>query len=247
MSRIKIHIYQFLHRHKFSENRSPLHKKFQSVDRKLILKLSACLSLCLLCLLYSIKVIHADPYESKAAMQKDIASQIIRFHVIANSDSAEDQALKLKVKSALTEALRPKLSSLTDVNEARRVIEENLAALEALSEDIIQENGYQYTVTASLETGYFPIKIYGDLTLPPGQYEALRVEIGEAKGQNWWCIMFPPLCFVDATYSVVPKESKEQLKHVLTEDEYEAVFSSKKADVRVKFKLFELIKDYLSN
>lgn len=247
MSRIKNHIYQLFHPKKALEVFIPLHKKFQLIDKCIILKAIACLSFCLLCILYSFKVIHADSYKSEAVMQEDIASQIIRFHVIANSDSTEDQALKLKIKSALTDALRPKLSKLSNVTEARRVIEENLTALVSLSEEIIKENGYPYTVTASLENGYFPIKVYGDLTLPPGQYEALRVEIGEAKGQNWWCIMFPPLCFVDATYSVVPKESKEQLKNVLTEDEYDAVFSSEKATIRVKFKLFEIIKDYLSN
>lgn len=184
---------------------------------------------------------------SQANMQKDIASEIIRFHVIANSDQEEDQALKLKVKTALTDALRPTLNNVTSVEEARNILTENLSNMEELANQVIKENGFSYTATISLERGYFPLKVYGDLSLPPGEYEAIRVEIGEAIGQNWWCIMFPPLCFVDATYSIVPETSKEQLKHVLTEEEYDAVFSEKKVDVKVKFKILSVIKNLFSD
>ncbi len=184
---------------------------------------------------------------SKTDLQKDIASEIIRFHVIANSDLEEDQALKLKVKTALTDALRPALDKADSVEEARDILIENLPEMEDLANQVMKDNGFNYTAKASIERGYFPLKVYGDLSLPPGEYEAVRVELGSAKGQNWWCIMFPPLCFVDATYSVVPEDSKEQLKHVLTEEEYDAVFANKKVNVKVKFKLISLLKDLLSD
>ncbi len=184
---------------------------------------------------------------SKTDLQKDIASEIIRFHVIANSDLEEDQALKLKVKTALTDALRPALDKADSVEEARDILIENLPKMEDLANQVMKDNGFNYTAKASIERGYFPLKVYGDLSLPPGEYEAVRVELGSAKGQNWWCIMFPPLCFVDATYSVVPEDSKEQLKHVLTEEEYDAVFANKKVNVKVKFKLISLLKDLLSD
>lgn len=180
-------------------------------------------------------------------IQNDIAAEIIRFHVIANSDSEEDQALKLKVKTALTDALRPALEKAANVEEAREILGENLGYMEELANDVIADNGLTYKASASMERGYFPLKIYGDLSLPPGEYEAVRVEIGSAKGQNWWCIMFPPLCFVDATYSVVPDSSKEQLKHVLTEEEYDAVFTGRKTDVKVKFKLISILKDLFAD
>lgn len=195
---------------------------------------------------FLIEAFHVDAV-SQTDMQQSIASEIIRFHVIANSDSESDQALKLKVKTALTNALYPILNKAKSVEEARELLENNLVHMENLAIQVIKDNGFTYTANASLEIGYFPLKVYGDLSLPPGEYEAIRVELGAAKGQNWWCIMFPPLCFVDATYSVVPKESKEQLKYVLTEEEYNAVFAEKNAEVKVKFKLLSLLKDLLND
>jgi stage II sporulation protein R len=184
---------------------------------------------------------------SQTDMQEDIASEIIRFHVIANSDIEEDQALKLKVKTALIDALAPTLNQVNSVDEARDILNANLPQMEDLANQVIKDNGFSYTANASMEQGYFPLKVYGDLSLPPGKYEAVRIEIGSAKGQNWWCIMFPPLCFVDATYSVVPEDSKEQLKQVLTEEEYDAVFAEGKPDIKVKFKLISILKSLFSD
>ena len=117
--------------------------------------------------------------------------------------------------------------------------------------EIIKENGFTYTASASIEKGYFPLKVYGDLTLPPGEYEAVRIELGSASGRNWWCIMFPPLCFVDATYNVIPENSKEELKYVLTEEEYDSIFSNKndkeKVKVKVSFKLFSFLDKWIDN
>ncbi|QHQ63652.1 hypothetical protein Ana3638_06095 [Anaerocolumna sedimenticola] len=91
------------------------------------------------------------------------------------------------------------------------------------------------------------MKSIWDLSLPPGEYEAVRVELGSAAGQNWWCIMFPPLCFVDSTYSVVPKSSKDELKYLLTDEEYNAVFSKNDMKIKVKFKIISMIKDALKD
>lgn len=186
---------------------------------------------CLL-LLYSIQ-----SRNTTMEIQEGIASEIIRFHVIANSDSSEDQELKLKVKNALTNALRPILQNAKSIEEARFLLMDNLDDLEALSNKVIKENGYTYTASASLERGFFPLKVYGDLSLPPGEYEALRIELGQAVGKNWWCIMYPPLCFVDATYSVVPEPSKNKLKYILSEEEYNSIISKKNIKVKAKFKL----------
>lgn len=194
-------------------------------------------------LLLLLKGIHSNAKEEH--LQEGISSQIIRFHVIANSDSAQDQALKLEIKQALTDALRPKLEKVKDINEARSILKKNLITMTSIANQIIKENGFTYHASAVIERGYFPLKVYGDLTLPPGEYEAVRVELGAAKGQNWWCVMFPPLCFVDATYSVVPDTSKKELKYLLTEEEYHAVISDKDTKIKVKFKILSLIKDAL--
>lgn len=174
-------------------------------------------------------------------LQEGIADEIIRFHVIANSDSTEDQNLKLTIKNTLVEKLAPLLETASSITEARTVLSENLTLIRDIAEEEIRRNGYVYPVTVSLEEVYFPMKIYGDYTFPPGIYEALRVQIGEAQGKNWWCVMFPPLCFVDETYSIVDEDSDERLKYLLSEEEYEAL-KSKKTPVKVRFRLFEAIK-----
>lgn len=178
-------------------------------------------------------------------LQEGIAKEIIRFHVIANSDSPEDQALKIKVKDALVEALSPKLKTVTDISEGRSIITSELASIQDIAEKVISENGYRYPVSVSLEPVYFPMKVYGDYTFPPGTYEALRVRIGEAAGKNWWCVMFPPLCFVDETYSIVDSDTEDQLKCLLTEEEYNSL-KDKKVSVKCKFKLWDSVKKLFS-
>lgn len=175
-------------------------------------------------------------------VQSHIAKEIIRFHVIANSDSIEDQALKMLVKNALVQDLSPLLNATNTIDEARSVLISNIDNIQAIAEKIIKNEGYQYPVTVSLETTYFPLKIYGEYNFPPGYYEALRVQIGSAKGQNWWCVMFPPLCFVDETYSIVDETSGEKLKHLLTEEEYNTLLN-KSTPIKIKFKLWESFKN----
>lgn len=182
---------------------------------------------------------------SDTSLQEGIAREIIRFHVIANSDSIEDQQLKLKVKNELVKELSPKLKDITDITEGRAIIEAELPAIRTATELIISEQGYSYPITVSLESVYFPMKQYGDYTFPPGNYEALQVQIGEASGKNWWCVMFPPLCFVDETYSIVDPEAEDQLKVLLTEEEYD-VLKDKKLPVKYKFKLWGSLKKLFS-
>lgn len=197
-----------------------------------------CLLLTLFCL-FLVKVLAKAENEN---LQEGIASQLIRFHVIANSDSEKDQALKLEIKQALTEALRLKLEKASNIDEARTVLKNSLSEMVSISDSIIEKNGFSYKTTATLKKEHFPLKVYGDLTLPPGEYEAVCVRLGKARGRNWWCVMYPPLCFVDATYSVVPDSSRKELKYILTEEEYKAIFSSKrKPKIKVKFKLLPFL------
>lgn len=178
-------------------------------------------------------------------IQASIAEEIIRFHVIANSDSKADQDLKLKVKESLVKELSPYLSRATSVTDARTILSDMLPFIKETAENVVRQEGFNYSVTASLEPYNFPIKIYGDYTFPSGTYEALRVKIGDAKGKNWWCVLFPPLCFVDETYSIVDETTEEQLKYLLTEEEFE-ILKVQKAPVKIKFKLWEELKTYFS-
>lgn len=177
----------------------------------------------------------------KTDIQEGIAEEILRFHVIANSDSAEDQTLKLLVKDRLVRYLEPELKDCQDLNEVREVVGGKLSDLTVLANATIQAQGYSYHATASLEDCYFPLKVYGAYTFPPGYYHALRIRLGNAEGRNWWCVMFPPLCFVDETYSIVDQESGEKLSKLLTEEEYETLLN-KKTPVKVRLKLLESLK-----
>lgn len=156
-------------------------------------------------------------------IQESIAQNIIRFHVRANSDSDSDQQLKLKVKNEVTALLQPMLTNSDSVEQSRNIIAQHMQDIKDTALDTIHNEGYSYDVDVYFEKSYFPMKSYADVTFPPGEYEAFRIDIGDAEGRNWWCVLYPPLCFVDAVYGELPKESKEQLKNVLTDDEYNAI------------------------
>lgn len=159
----------------------------------------------------------------KSEMQGELAEQVFRFHVLANSDSGEDQALKMKVKEAIIAYMKQELPESDSVETTKKWARENLVQIEQVAAEIIAEEGYEYSVKAEVTTCDFPDKTYGDITFPAGEYEALRIEIGQAKGQNWWCVLYPNLCFIDAVHAVVPEKGKNELKEVLEEDTYEMV------------------------
>lgn len=171
--------------------------------------------------------------QDKMKLQEHLARELIRFHVRANTDSQQDQALKLKVKSAVVEYLYPLLANSSSIDESRDILKQNIDAIKSVAAEVVADNNCDYDIDVYFENSYFPMKSYGDITLPPGEYEAFRIDIGDAKGQNWWCVLYPPLCFVDATTGVLPDSSKEQLKNVLTEEEYNAITGN---DVRFEFK-----------
>ena len=159
----------------------------------------------------------------RSEMQGELAEQVFRFHVLANSDSEEDQALKMKVKEAIIAYMKQELPQSDSVETTKKWARENLVQIEQVAAEIIAEEGYEYSVKAEVTTCDFPDKTYGDITFPAGEYEALRIEIGQAKGQNWWCVLYPNLCFIDAVHAVVPEKGKNELKEDLEEDTYEMV------------------------
>lgn len=212
-----------------------------------------------LALLASVAIL-AVLYDRNIAFTKDndrivegLSDSLIRFHVIANSDLEEDQALKIKVKDAVVNKMQDLLVDSTTVDISRSIIMENMEEIRQLAETVLRENGSTDKVTIALQQQEFPLKQYGDIVLPPGQYEALVIKIGAAQGKNWWCVLFPPLCFVDATHGVVDNQSKESLKKVLTQEEYSAIIMSKDKDVNIKvssrlFRWFEEKEnDFLKN
>ena len=174
----------------------------------------------------------------------DIADSVFRLHVIANSDSEEDQNLKYIVRDNLLSYMKEICSDCTNKEEAIRIVQEHSKDFEQIAKNTINEQGYSYDVKINIGNFEFPTKTYGDISLPAGYYDALRVEIGEAKGQNWWCVMFPPLCFVDVTSGVVPDESKEVIEENLDEEEYALISDNSNNELQFKFKLIELFQEF---
>ena len=167
---------------------------------------------------------------------EDIVNEIIRFHVIANSDSDEDQSLKLKVRDKVVEFVSSSLRNCESLDDARDFLISNKSEIESIAKSVVDENGYSYNVTSTLSRENFPDKVYGDVVFPQGEYEAYRILIGEAKGQNWWCVMFPPLCFVDGTKEVV--DSKKVINTLENNKDDD---KGKENKIKFKFKLFEMI------
>lgn len=172
-----------------------------------------------------------------------VDEKLIRFHVLANSNSTEDQNLKLKVRDKVIEYISPKLKESKSIEQSREILLVEESNIIDMAEETIKEEGYNYKVETTLGRTNFPEKTYGNITLPQGEYEAFRILIGEAKGDNWWCVMFPPLCFVDMTKGQISyEESEEQLKKVLSEEEANSVIDDNYTKVEFKFKLMELFK-----
>lgn len=177
------------------------------------------------------------------AVTTDIADSVFRLHVIANSDSAEDQNLKYIVRDKVIEYMSSISQNASSKEDVIEIAKANLDKIQAIASQTIRENGYTYSVNVEVGNFSFPSKRYGDITLPPGYYDALRIKIGEAEGQNWWCVMFPPLCFVDVTSGVVPDESKEIMKENLSKEEFDLI-SKNSNEVKVKFKIVEVLQNF---
>lgn len=202
------------------------------------LKTAVCLIITfLLAVLLTGSIVRGQQVEAKMEKtQQDLAKEVFRFHVLANSDSEEDQALKMEVKEAVLSYMKEQIPQAESAEETKVWARGNLDDIEKLAEETVKKNGYSYSVNAEVTYCDFPDKTYGDVTFPAGRYEALRIEIGQAKGHNWWCVLYPNLCFMDAVHAVVPEEGKEELRQVLTDDEYEMVTAT--SDFKIKWFFF---------
>lgn len=171
-----------------------------------------------------------------------LTNVVFRFHVKANSNSDEDLELKYKVRDKILEYLDTEAFREMSRDEVMIYLTENLNSIEMIARTVIVENGFSYNVEAYISDEYFPIRQYGDMVLPAGQYQALRIDIGEAVGENFWCILYPMMCYSVDTAAIISKEDGEELKRSLSDEEYEKLFIERdveKEEVKVKFKLLE--------
>lgn len=170
-------------------------------------------------------------------VQTDLQDNLIRLHIIANSDSDKDQAVKLEVRNAVLNEIRN-----SPENISREEIIKNLDTIEKIAKDTLKQNGFSYDAQAVYGKFDFPKKEYKNMTLPAGEYYGVRIILGNGEGHNWWCVMYPPLCVSNDTTVTLDKESEELLKATLKSETYDIITKSDK-DVVIKFKAVEFIQE----
>lgn len=196
------------------------------------------LGICIACILTGSAAVHrVSLVQAKTEeVQEGLAQEVFRFHVLANSDSDEDQEVKLAVRDEVIRYMKESMDeegAESSVNATRAWAKSHLKELTDVADEVLEKEGFDYRAKAEVTKCYFPEKRYGDVTFPQGNYEALRIELGEAGGHNWWCVLYPNLCFIDTTCAVVSDEGKEELQDTLTEEEYEMVTST--TDFKIKW------------
>lgn len=152
-----------------------------------------------------------------------LSHSAIRFHILANSDSVSDQALKMRVKESVVNYIYEKTGDFKTVDEANNFILNNDKTIKSIATKAIADNGYDYTVSSTFGFSDFPVKTYGDVIFPKGTYTSYTIKIGNGKGHNWWCVLYPPLCFVDVSTGVLPDNSKKKLRDSLSDTQYHTV------------------------
>ena len=172
--------------------------------------------------------------KSTSTLQQQIATQVLRCHIRANSDTVADQQKKLRIKQSLLEWLTPILSENTSKSETIQCIRKNLPDIRKEATRMAAPE----PVTVTLQKEWFPEKTYGTCTFPEGIYDALRVDIGQAKGHNWWCVLYPSLCFADALEPSMTEEGEEKLQQVLDEDAYDLLLHPQKLKIRFRLEFF---------
>lgn len=180
-----------------------------------------------------------------STIQKDISQNVIRLHIVANSDSEKDQHIKLEIRDEISNYLYPLLKNSKSINESEALIKNSLCEITDIANNILEKNGISYKATSSLSKKTFPTKTYSNVTLPSGEYKALCINLGKAEGQNWWCVMFPPLCLNSSTVSM-PDSSKGYLKNALNEESYAILSADEKSPLKLvyRFKIFDYISSF---
>ena len=183
--------------------------------------------------------IFISAYSYVTLVSNDLQESVFRLHVIANSDSKEDQNLKYEVRDNLIQYMNSICNNVSSKEAAIETVSNHLNDFTNIANKTIQENGFSYDANVEIGNFNFPTKSYADISFPSGYYDALKVKIGKAEGQNWWCVLYPALCFVDVTSGIVPDESKEELQDNLTSEEYQLISESNNPTINFKFKLIE--------
>lgn len=182
--------------------------------------------------------------EYASAVQTSLAGKVLRFHVLAQSDSKEDQQVKLKVRDAVATYVTDLLKESDSLEETIAIVQLHLEDINDVANQVLEEEGMEYTARTMLADTVFPEKEYKDFVFPEGEYKALRIVLGDGQGQNWWCVMYPNLCFSGSLYKT-NREEWEAFQEVLSPRECETIMDGK--DYTIRFKLLEYITEKVYN
>lgn len=184
--------------------------------------------------------IFINAYFYVSTISSDLSSNVFRLHIIANSDSEEDQNLKYIIRDELIDYMNSLCGNSSSKEETVDIVSNHINDFTQIANNIIQENGFSYFASVEIGNFEFPTKTYADISFPSGYYDALKVKLGDSKGQNWWCVLYPSLCFIDTTSGIVPDNSKEDLQNNLTSEEYQLISDKSSTEINLKFRLIEL-------
>ena len=176
--------------------------------------------------------------KSREALADRIAPSILRFHILANSDSREDQAVNLEVRSFLLDYIQDRLPEHVDSKEAVITwLSENKRNLETAATRFLTKKQMPYSARLSLEQAWFPTRVYDNLVIPCGTYDAARVILGEGNGHNWWCVLYPRFCFLDEVCKEIPEKSRRELQDKLNQGDY-PLLEDHRPDIKIRFFFF---------
>lgn len=195
--------------------------------------LCLCLGFFLLALLLSMGNVRSR----QEALASRLAPSILRFHILANSDNDSDQQVKLEVRSLVLDYIQKHLNADSGKSETARYVNDHRAEIEQTASTYLAQKGFDYEARLELTNCYFPTRVYDSLVVPGGRYDAVRIVLGSGKGHNWWCVLYPRFCFVDASCQSVPKESMEILQSKLNQDDYLAL-EDNRPDITIRFLMF---------
>lgn len=179
-------------------------------------------------------------------INQDLSDSMIRLHIVANSNNDADQSVKYRVRNAVVEYMRERMGSLGNKTAAKEYVGSHTSELETVANSVLSREGFTETARVSVGKFAFPTKRYANVILPAGYYDAVKIDIGKAEGENWWCVMFPPLCFVDDSKGEMDEEYMNVLKEELSEEEVDMILSSdseKDIPVEIKFRIVEIFQD----
>jgi len=179
-----------------------------------------------------------------SGIQNDISRQVLRLHIVANSNTDYDQQLKYAVRNRIANETRELFANSQSIEETKQIASDNIDLLQAIAQSEIMEHGFNYNVIVTITSHVFPATVYGDILFPAGRYDALKIVIENGDGNNWWCVLFPPLCFIDGVNFEFSTESQEILRENLSEHDYALITGTNpnNTPIQLRFRILDLFR-----